>query len=132
VTADQLAPLEAWQLVGAPGSGAAATFSAIGAGFGNIGAPFATVAYRKDRDGIVQLRGALGQTPNSTAYAALFTLPEGYRPPADVVFLAPTGATASALAPGILTITASGDVVKPSGTNWGFVALDSISFATTS
>lgn len=129
VTADKLAPLEPWQLVGAPGSGAAATFSAIGAGFGNVGAPHATVAYRLDRDGVVHLRGALGQ-PGYNTYAVLFTLPVGYRPPSDVTIVVPAGTSAATAAPAVLTITAAGSVVKNNVTG-AFISLDNISFATT-
>jgi hypothetical protein len=51
---------------------------------------FSTMAFRRDRDGLVHLKGAVtGGTVAGTAY--IFQLPAGYRPSQAGVFIVPSG-----------------------------------------
>jgi hypothetical protein len=69
-TANSLAPSEAWHEVGTPGE------PAFQNDWGNVGNG-STVAFYKDHDGVVHLKGnAMGGMPNN----AVFQLPPGYRP----------------------------------------------------
>lgn len=67
---------EAWHVVGAVGEPAFVN------GWVNFGAPYETAGFYKDASGRVHLRG----TVKSGANAAIFVLPAGYRPAADLPF----------------------------------------------
>jgi hypothetical protein len=66
-----LAVPEAWHKVGAQGQ------PGFKNGWGNLGSPHETVAFFKDREGIVHLKGTASGGSNSTV---IFYLPAGYRP----------------------------------------------------
>lgn len=67
--------MDTWHVVGAAGEPA---FQNSWVNFGGI---YATLAFRKDPFGKVKLRGTIKGGVNGTA---VFTLPVGYRPPADI------------------------------------------------
>ena len=72
----------------------------------DFGAPWQVAQYRRRGDD-VQIRGAI---KSGTINTAAFTLPAGFRPPADLAF---TADAAGAL--GILTVTSAGVVTPLSG-----------------
>lgn len=74
-----LATSEAWHRVGAAGE------PAFRNGWGNEGDLFETVAFFKDREGIVHLRGA---AVGGASASAIFQLPAGYRPAAGKALVA--------------------------------------------
>lgn len=89
----------------------------------NVGGAFETAAFYKDPFGRVHLKGAIDTGTNNTT---AFTLPEGYRPAAELGF---SGAYASYLEtqhPHI-KVKADGTVTTVSGSGAG-VNLDVISF----
>ncbi|HEX7313308.1 MAG TPA: hypothetical protein VF297_05280 [Pyrinomonadaceae bacterium] len=100
------------------GAWTAVTFSGT---WVNYGAPFQTVQYRKIGDR-VELRGT---AKLGTALSTLFTLPTGYRPPADLVF--PMSSNAAF---GAITVTSAGAVTQSVGSN-ASVTLDGIFFSVT-
>jgi hypothetical protein len=103
---------EAVRLVGGVGQ------PAFEGAWANYGSTFATAGFYRDR-GRVFLRGlvALG-----AAGTTIFTLPEGYRPPSDLLFVV----TANQ-AFGEVRVNASGTVVFRAGSNV-YVDLSAISF----
>jgi hypothetical protein len=88
----------------------------------NYGAPYDTAAYIKQPDGWVRLKGLVRF--GSSASAAMFTLPEGYRPPFDCWFTIGSDLGAR------LRITAAGVVSQSSGGSTVFASLNGITFPT--
>ncbi|MBL8924118.1 MAG: hypothetical protein JNJ54_35005 [Myxococcaceae bacterium] len=108
-----------------PWIGAAALF---GANWQNWGAPFANAAYSKDSLGIVRLRGLVQTTVVRAGGSIPFTLPSGYRPPADEAFSA-VGIGAGGFVR--VDVQANGQVViSPAVPVNEWVSLSGISFAT--
>ena len=85
----------------------------------NFGDIFTSAQYTKSSDGMVTLRGL---TKGGASGAAIFTLPDGYRPTSISTFV-----NASCGAMGRLNITPDGRVVIVIG-NSGWLSLDGISF----
>ena len=52
----------------------------------NFGSPFQTARYRKDASGIVHVQGLI-KDGTATDGTTLFTLPAGYRPDAQLIFM---------------------------------------------
>lgn len=77
----------------------------------NLGAPYETAGYLKDRFGFVHLKGAISTGASSTT---AFTLPAGYRPGATGYYPVVT----SSFVFGALYIDTSG-LVQPNGANSG-------------
>lgn len=112
-------PMDAWHVLGAAGEPALLNT------WVNMGGTVATAAFRKYPNGKVRLRGGVknGTIPS----VAMFTLPVGYRPPADMDF-----AVASAGAFGRVVVEASsGNVYPQTGSNVTFY-LNGIEFDTES
>lgn len=80
--------------------------------------------YRREAFDLVRLRGAV---QSGTVGTSIFTLPAGYRPPADIRFSIVNGSTTS---PGYITVTSTGSVIFDTSSN-SIVALDGICFSTT-
>lgn len=78
-------------------------------GFGNL-AGFATAAYKKYPDGKVMLRGSVTRVGAIVDFSQVFSLPVGYRPPADVAIPVANLGNNSAVNPRI-RITAAGAVL---------------------
>jgi hypothetical protein len=91
-------------------------------GFVNFGAGSAPLAFYKDKEGRVYLRGVLTWLDYSVT--TIFVLPEGYRPGYDQFFLCYSDA-----GPTIVRVFSSGAVVKGNTSeNIGEFSLDQISF----
>jgi hypothetical protein len=85
----------------------------------NYGAGYQTAAFYKDLFGVVHFKGLV---KSGTVGAAIFTLPSGYRPIAETIFVAN-----AAGAFGDLRVSAVGNVWLNAGTN-GYLSIDGISF----
>lgn len=109
-----------WDLMSAASTGW--TAASLLNSWQNFGAPWAGAAYRKVGD-IVYLRGLIRL---GTMNTAAFTLPSGFRPPADLYF-----SSVDAGVVGEVIVTSAGDV-KPSNTNNTYQSLSAISFSTSS
>jgi hypothetical protein len=96
---------EAWREVGATGQPAFQN-SWVNAAGGE------TAAFYKDALGIVHLKGFIG---SGTINAVAFTLPEGYRPAANLQFAAPSNS-----AFGYFDVQSDGDVLPVVGNNTWF------------
>jgi hypothetical protein len=105
---------EGFHLVGAPGE------PSFQNGWNNVGTPYATMAYWKDLEGVVHLRGSIAGGISPTA----FTLPAGYRPSGRLGF-AILGAGGNPPV-GTIAVDSSGTVGVNSGVQP--FALDAISF----
>lgn len=94
--------------------------TSIGGGWVNLdAASFNTLAYRKDADGVVHLKGMVR---SGTIGQVFFNLPAGFRPIKDIIF-----ATTSADAAARVDIGKDGNVVGLQGSNAWF-SLDGLSF----
>lgn len=69
---------EAWRVVGAAGQ------PAFAGAWVNFGAPWQAARFFKDTLGIVHVQGLVKN--GAAAPSTVFTLPAGYRPPADLIF----------------------------------------------
>ena len=98
---------EAWRSVGAGGVEPAFTNSWV-----NYGSPHQVARFRKNPGGKVEIQGLIR---SGTLSAAAFTLPVGYRPPADM-----DTATDANGAFGRLVIQSNGQVLPVSGSNAWF------------
>lgn len=78
----------------------------------NWGGVFSPVGYRKDENGLIYLRGLV---KSGTIGQPIFTLPAGYRPAYQTLFV-----TISAGAVGRCDIQTNGDVVAYGGSNVSF------------
>ena len=112
--AASIGPPEGYHVVGAPGE------PAFQNGWNNVGGAFATMAYFKDLEGVVHLRGSITAGISPT----VFTLPAGYRPSGTVGFAVLANGGAPFV--GSVAIANSGTVGINSGTQP--FALDGISF----
>jgi hypothetical protein len=89
---------------------------------------FSTAAFRRDRDGLVWLKGVVTGGAISTT-GAIFTLPAGYRPGQAGIFLVPSGGGSGF---GTVYVGATGSpfagVLVPFSGNNAWESLDGISF----
>jgi hypothetical protein len=85
----------------------------------NFGGTLGTVAYRRDANGIVHLKGV---AKSGTIGTSIFTLPSGFRPQLDTRFPVVSNSLF-----GACSISSGGDVVASVGSNTSF-SLDSIHF----
>ena len=115
-----LIAMDKWHIVGAAGE---APFQN---GWVAYGAQFAPPAYRKMPDGKVQLRGLMKSGGVSTI---CFTLPVGYRPPAQLIF----GVDISSSAHGRTDIQVDGGIkIGATAGSASYCSLDGIEFDTDS
>jgi hypothetical protein len=122
---------DGWHLVGSAGE------PGFESNWQNMGGVYSPLAFRRDTEGKVHLRGqikvsAASGTPTG---ATIFTLPSGYRPSQAFGPLQPllgrvTGAGASWYWYRTLSITTGGVVVMEPGYDVFFLTLDNISFWT--
>lgn len=129
---DKADPTACWQAIGNAIMTGLATNPYIevlgGVGFqnswANFGAPYNTAGYFKDSSGVVHLKGLV----NGSGTTVIFTLPAGYRPPAQSLFaVIAQGASAARI-----DILANGNVLVqagPAGTGW--ITLENIHFLAT-
>ena len=87
----------------------------------NYGGGYANAGYWKDSHGVVHLRGLVKS--GGTA-STIFTLPAGYRPAANELFLVASGTTPTFAQ---IAIDTAGGVVFLNGSN-GYVSLSGITF----
>lgn len=93
----------------------------------NYGDVFAPIGYRMQAGKIVRLRGLMKSgTVNAGGTAPAFTLPAGYRPEYQQLFIVMTGSNTL----GRVDVKTNGEVFVAVGNN-AFVALDNISFVAT-
>lgn len=104
---------EAWRIVGTTNN------PAFTNAWVNFGAPFMSAAFRKEKGGVVRLRGVVKL---GTPTTSIFTLPTGYRPPATALF----GVHGSG-SEGRLDISTAGLVQQIAGGN-SYIALDGVTF----
>jgi hypothetical protein len=118
--------LDSWHIVGASGEPA---YASPWRGYGsNVNAIYNDVAFHKSPDGRVTLKGLANNSAATTAPSTIFTLPVGYRPPRQEVFLvmAATGAQR-------LDVMTDGTVsFSPALATGNFVSLDEVEFDTES
>jgi hypothetical protein len=88
-------------------------------GWGHYGGGWESVAFRKDSSGTVHLRGLGLGALNVT----IFTLPVGFRPPANLIFV--VDATA---AMGRLNVYADGTMTCSVGTPTGYLSFSGVTF----
>jgi hypothetical protein len=131
VTAAKLAAEEGWHDVGAAGE------PGFGTGWSNYNDLFfdtyEEVSFRKDRDGVVHLRGGASKAADSGTGSAIFTLPAGYRPAKSDVFAAAStdGEGVQAPSGGIVEVSSGGSVSVYALTDDRYVSLAGISFTAT-
>ena len=139
VRAGSIPPAGRTHLVGQSGEPA---FGAFTNGFSpigldNYGAGFPPVSFRKDQLGVVHIGGLLCITDGgvcyskvvaSAAFETLFTLPPGYRPAAETIFV-----VADSDRVGRVDVKPNGEVVFETGPSvlYTFISLDGISFVAT-
>ncbi|MFQ6308725.1 hypothetical protein [Lysobacter capsici] len=94
----------------------------LNAPWANYGDAFATAAYRKD-SGRVQLRGLV---KGGVGGSNMMTLPAGFRPPAQQIYVA----VCDGPTPARVDVRATGEVAvaQPTSGTVGWLSLDSISF----
>lgn len=80
--ASEQCAVEEWRTVGATGE--TVTF---GTNWSNTGGTTANASFYKDPFGVVWVRGSVKNTAAGAVAAAIFTLPVGYRPDADMGFV---------------------------------------------
>jgi hypothetical protein len=107
---------EAWHTVGGSGE------PAFAAGWSNYGAPFSVAAFFKDFSGVVHLKGLVKKSSAVVANEAIFTLPVGYRPAEQALFMA-----ISNQALGRVDVATNGQVQVGVGNN-AWVSLEGMSF----
>ncbi len=122
VTPKKLSKLEAWHVVGAPGQPA---FSANW----SSSAPAVKVSFRKDRDGLVHLRGTATRGMD-VAGASIFVLPPGYRPAQFAAFPVASTNAAGTMAPsgGVVEVQPTGNIFVYVDTDDNYVSLSGITF----
>lgn len=87
------------------------------------GVPYDTPGFCIDR-GVVFLKGVI---KNTSLISSIFTLPLGYRPSGNRMFMVSTFDTNPIWTPGYLTINSTGLVALNSG-RFNFVSLDGVNF----
>lgn len=120
---DATAPaLEPWRQIGAPGQPPfELNWSSDEFGY-NVG------AFRKGRDGTVELSGAVGRPADGPA-SRIFVLPEGYRPETDVVVPVASFDGGGVQTFGAVEFEVGGDVEVYTNTDDRFVSLDGVRFS---
>jgi hypothetical protein len=122
VKSSSLSPLESWHEVGATGQ---PSFDAPWANYGN---GYETIGFRKDRDGLVHLKGGASSPTNLASQTTIFTLPVGYRPSKHKVFsVASTDGTGS-LSLGAIEVWPDGTIHVYPDTNDRYVSLDGVTY----
>lgn len=91
----------------------------LGNSWVNFGGVYETAGYMKDSMGFVHIKGLV---KSGTIGSAIFTLPTGYRPSAQIYLL-----TLSNGAVGVLEINSSGVVLPSAGSNTSF-SISNVSF----
>jgi hypothetical protein len=124
VTASKLAAEENWRVVGAGGE------PAFAAGWSSLGA-YESVGFRKDRDGVVHLRGVASRATNSSG-SPMFTLPAGYRPAKLEAFGVMSADGSGNLVNGAVEVGSAGSLVVYGATDDRFVSLSGVSFTAAS
>lgn len=117
--------MDGWHMVGAPGEPA---FNSL---WTNYSAPtYQSVGFRKSPDGRVEFKGLLGSTGSIGGGTAIFTLPTGYRPPAQIVFDVSKDGSGQAR----IDVQVNGVVLYSTGASavvaGSFIGLDHLSFDT--
>lgn len=100
----------------------------LGPGWNDYGSGWATAAFRKDQLGRVHLRGLVTRGPGVPAFGQVIgSLPEGYRPPAALLFVVATGETNAF---GRVDVQPGGNIVWVAGGagDPDFTSLSGISF----
>lgn len=121
IDSTDLVPNEPWHVVGEPGEVAFVP----GWGSSSLGI-YEQFGFRKDRFGVVQLRGGAWRGWDSAVGTYVVTLPEGYRPRKDRMFpIASAGGT-----PSVVDIEDDGRVFVYGTANDNHVSFDGISFET--
>ena len=96
-------------------------------GWVNYGGAYNNVAFRKEIDGSVRVRGLIKNgTFSSGSTGRVFLLPAGYRPASQYIFSAVVGDNTH----GRVDVTPSGYVCAKSGSSNSFLSLDGIRFDT--
>jgi hypothetical protein len=122
VTPVKLSKLQAWHVVGAPGQ------PAFQSPWGNWNSSVAGLAaFRRDRDRMVHLRGAVDAGANIGG-GIIFTLPPKYRPAKYRYFSVASTDGGSNPVDGIIEIRPDGTIYCYSATDDRFVSLDQIAF----
>jgi hypothetical protein len=122
ISADKLVANEAWRQIGA------ANQPAFENDWRNFNGLYETAAFRKDRDGIVHVRGVVARQSGNGGGSYLFTLPAGYRP-ADVVLFSVASFDGSGnQSVGSIQIDTDGHVFTYAATDDRFVSFDGVSF----
>src|SRR5262245_949229 len=104
---------ESWRLIGGTNQ------PAFQNSWVNFGTPHITAGFRKEKGGVVRLRGVV---KSGTATTAIFTLPVGYRPGAQLIY----GVHGSG-SEGRVDILSNGQVVQQLGGN-AYISLNGITF----
>lgn len=98
-------------------------------GWVNLGAPFASAAYRKE-DSYVQLRGLVRNgtlDPSGGATSNIFVLPSGFRPESRLVFAVASAISGTGDAYGRVDVTPAGEVKAIAG-GAAMLSLDTVRF----
>lgn len=106
-----------WRAVGAAGQ------PAFESGWVNYGTPWYPAAFAKDALGVVRVRGLV---KSGTATGSVFTLPVGYRPSQQLIFIA---ATNTATVAARVDVTSAGVILPGAGVNNGWLSLKGITFS---
>ncbi len=119
IDATDLVPNEPWHSIGEPGEIPFATSW----GSSSLGL-YQRAGYRKDRFGVVHLRGVAWRGGDSVTGGPMFTLPEGYRPLKHRMF----GVSSSAGKASGLDVESTGVVYVYGSADDNMVSLDGVSF----
>ena len=97
----------------------------------NFGGSYQTVEYWKDNaTGMVHIQGLIKNSGAPAAGSVIFTLPEGYRPPATMLFTVGTATTSISRTMGRCDINSAGQVTYQTGYYAYYFELNGISFRT--
>lgn len=133
-----LAPLEAPTGVSAAGASDVCPFGGTSTFCGSTGGPRwgsfeDPVAFWKDREGVVHLRGIAGYSAPDGDGQDIFFLPAGYRPPAPRILTATSASSLSSplinLCPVLLSVGTNGEVYALKGTSGCSAAIKLVLFS---
>lgn len=129
--AADLAPAGPWRDVSSPGQVGFKSDWSNTADY--TGYNWELVGFRKDRDGVVHLRGAAGRPADAASGSTIFTLPAGYRPAASETFVVASmePGPAGTLVHGAVEIDWDGNVFVYPEADDRLVTLSGISFTAT-
>lgn len=114
---DEISFPQNWHIIGSTGE------PAFSGNWTNYGSPYAKAAYYKDAAGFIRFTGIIKATGAGDVGTAAFTLPPGFRPPTDEIFV-----VISNNAVGRLDITSGGVVTPVSPSSYQFVSLSGVAF----